>query len=507
MDPLSATPDQAISNAVYLSGHLLASRGDVVVYESCVDNLNRCYIVTLTNELGQVQIPRGYHHSLRMREAACWREAIVKEYKGLLAIGTFEFIRLSEVPSGSNIMRCHLVFDLKRNGDGSIDKFKARLVADGNTQRHGIDFDRVFSTVAKLSTLRIVFTIAVARDLNLSSIDIRQAYLQAKLNEDLYMQVPPGMPDSDSDGNKLVARLKSSLYGLKQAGREWHTLFTATLKEWGFHQSEIDVCLFTFSRGTSMLIVVVWVDDCVIADNDPELREEFVGWLGKRFPVDDKGELLWILHVRVTRDRGQRTLTVSQELYVRDLLSKYEYLLDGLTRRFDSPHDASATLSPDQCPNPDSPEYANMERHRDDYMSLVGAFLWLSNVSRPELSYISGQLARYVANPGMPHYKAALRVLVYLRGTVTQSLVLKADRSRPLRAFVDSDWSTKFSISGGVIEFMGCIVHWLSRTQRSVSMSSTEAEYFAACVVAREMVTSETCAPIWGILSLVLPPY
>lgn len=164
------------------------------------------------------------------------------------------------------------------------------------------------------------------------------------------------------------------------------------------------------------------------------------------------------------------------------------YLLDGLTRRFDSPHDASVSLSPEQCPALDTPEHRNMERHRDDYMSLVGAFLWLSNVSRPELSYISSQLARFVANPGMPHYKAAIRVLVYLRGTVSQTLSFKAKSSLPLRAFVDADWATKFSVSGGVIEFMGCVVHWLSRSQRSVSMSSTEAEYFATCVIAREVV-------------------
>lgn len=237
-----------------------------------------------------------------------------------------------------------------------------------------------------------------------------------------------------------------------------------------------------------MLLVVVWVDDCVIADNDPALRQEFVAWLGEKFPVEDKEELKWILHVRVTRDRDQKSLTLSQELYIKDLLSKYDYLLNGLTRRFDSPHDASVTLTPEQCPAADSPESQHMERHRDDYMSLVGAFLWLSNVSRPELAYISGQLARFVSNPGMPHYKAALRVLVYLRGTVDQTLTFRAEASLPLRAFVDSDWATKFSVSGGVVEFMGCVVHWISRSQRSVSMSSTEAEYFAACVVSREVV-------------------
>lgn len=291
VDPASATVDQAISNVAHLNGAMLATRSDLIVYESCVGGLTRAYVVTVTNELGQVQIPKGFQHSLRTPEAAYWREAILKEYKGLLAIGTFEFIRLSDVPPSANIMRCHLVFDLKRNGDGSIDKFKARLVADGNTQRYGVDFDRMFSTVAKLSTLRIVFAIAAARDLNLSSIDIRQAYLQATLNEELYMHVPPGMPDADADGNKLVARLRRSLYGLKQAGREWHVLLTHTLKSWGFTQSAIDVCLFTYSRGSSTLIIVVWVDDCVIADNDPALRQEFVDWLGEKFPVEDKGEL------------------------------------------------------------------------------------------------------------------------------------------------------------------------------------------------------------------------
>lgn len=167
--------------------------------------------------------------------------------------------------------------------------------------------------------------------------------------------------------------------------------------------------------------MVVWVDDCVIADNDPSLRAEFVQWLETKFPVDDKGELHWVLHVKVDRDRPGRTISLSQELYVQDLLDRYSYLLDGLTRRFDSPHDASVTLTAEQCPSPESPEQMNMQRHQNDYMSLVGAFLWLSNVSRPELAYISGQLARFVSNPGMAHYRAALRVLVYLRGTLAQS--------------------------------------------------------------------------------------
>lgn len=302
------------------------------------------------------------------------------------------------------------------------------------------------------------------------------------------MEVPPGMATHDADGRDLVVRLRRSLYGLKQAGREWHVLLANTLKQWGFNQSTIDVCLFTYTRDTSKLWVVVWVDDCVIMDNNPSLRTEFVHWLSNKFPVEDKGPLEWVLHIKVIRDRANRSISLSQELYVSDLLERYSYLLDGLTRRFDSPHDASVTLAPEQCPAPETTEYATMQRHRDDYMSLIGAYLWLANVSRPELSYISGQLARFVSNPAMSHYRAALRVLIYLRGTVTQVLTYRPVACTPLRAFVDSDWAVKFSISGGIVEFMGCAAHWLSRSQRSVSMSSTEAEYFACCLIAREVL-------------------
>lgn len=265
-------------------------------------------------------------------------------------------------------------------------------------------------------------------------------------------------------------------------------LLASTLREWGFTQSTIDVCLFTYRRGNSLLTIVVWVDDCVIADNDASLRDEFVTWLGGRFPVEDKGELQWILHVKVERDRPNNVLSLSQELYIRDLLDRYSYLLDGLTRRFDSPYDATVNLCPEQCPEPDSTEQINMARHHQDYMSLVGAYLWLANVTRPELAFIAGQLARFVGNPGMVHHRAALRVLIYLRGSLNHAMVFKPTPEANLRAFVDSDWSTRFSVSGGLVEFMGCPIHWLSRTQRSVSMSSTESEYFASCPLAREVL-------------------
>lgn len=129
-----------------------------------------------------------------------------------------------------------------------------------------------------------------------------------------------------------------------------------------------------------------------------------------------------------------------------------------------------------------------MLKHRQDYMSLVGAFLWLANVSKPELAYVAGQLARFGSNPGMIHYRACLRVLIYLRGLSDHALTYRPHQHRALRAFVDSDWGTSWSVSGGVFEYLGCAFHWVSRMQRSISMSTTEAEYFATCLVTREVI-------------------
>lgn len=290
-------------------------------------------------------------------EAPYWKEAIDRELHGLMQNRTWEVLPLSELPAGSNLMRCHMVFTVKRLADGSIEKFKCRLVADGNTQRYGVDFNRIFSTVAKLSTLRLLLTIAAARGYHLTSIDIRQAYLQADLKEDLYMHMPPGLPAYDSKGNKLIVKLRKSLYGLRQAGREWADLLSQFLVTWGFRRSTIDICLYTYSNNGSLLSIVVWVDDCVIMDNCQELRRAFVKDLNCRFPVDDKGTLEWILQVKVTRDLRLRTLALSQELYVADLVHRFSHLLPDESRRYDCPCDQSVTLTPEQCPSPGSPHY------------------------------------------------------------------------------------------------------------------------------------------------------
>ena len=259
----------------------------------------------MTSDLGSIDVPKSYRQAVSGAHSEYWKEAINNELAGLISMNTWAFVPKQSLPSHANIINCHFVFALKRRADGSIDKFKARLVADGNTQRHGVDFDRVFSTVVKTVTIRLVLALAAAADYNLSSIDVRQAYLQATLDprHRIFMRVPPGVicpPDS-------VCLLRRSLYGLKQAGREWSILFASFLVTWGFKRSTIDPCMYTYadksdktgSSSTNDTVAILWVliyvDDVIIADNDTQLRNRFVQDLSARFPVEDKGPLTLLL--------------------------------------------------------------------------------------------------------------------------------------------------------------------------------------------------------------------
>ena len=150
--------------------------------------------VTITKDMGDLAVPKSYREAMASRQSAYWRDAIANELAGLVGLKTWRIVPIASMPNGANLMNCHFVFAVKRNADGSIEKFKARLVADGNTQKHGVDFDRVFSSVVKTLTIRLALIVAAACDYNLSSIDIRQAYLQAELKEDLFMRIPPGIP-------------------------------------------------------------------------------------------------------------------------------------------------------------------------------------------------------------------------------------------------------------------------------------------------------------------------
>ena len=507
-----ASPEPANVTPMAFASHTLSVDSAFDGYNMDEDALVRAceaavhaYSVSIvsTSDLGDVPIPKGYKAAVTGQWSEYWKEAITKELAGLVALRTWDMVPTSTMPPGSNTMHCHFVFDVKRKSNRAVEKFKARLVADGNTQKFGIDFDRIFSTVVKSSTIRLALIVAAARDYNLSQIDIRQAYLQAELTEDLYMRAPPGVPAFDEKGKPLVCKLNRTLYGLKQAGREWGLLFSAFLVSWGFARSTIDTCLFTYAKDKLILWVLVYVDDCLIIDNESSLRSRFVTELGKRFPVDDRGELEWLLGVAITRERNSNALSLSQESYIKDLVEKYaSHVSAGYTRKYDSPMEEGLRLSADDSPAAGSEAAEHMAPKKVVYMALVGAFLWLANMTRSEISHVTSQLARFISNPGIIHFNAAMRVLIYLDNTRSRPLRYAPNASLPLHVLVDSSWETKFSCSGAYFFFMGCPFHWFSKMQRSVTLSSAEAEFFGCMLALKDTLWIRD---VLSDLNLLLP--
>ena len=173
-------------------------------------------------------------------------------------------------------------------------------------------------------------------------------------------------------------------------------------------------------------------------------------------PLDDKGPLEWILGIQVKRDRTARTLTMSQELYIQDIVAKHAAHLEGISRHFDSPMAEDSQLSYDQQPAHGSPEWENMRDKHDTYMIVVGALLYLSACTRPDIAYAVSVLARFESNPALAHYQAMQRLLVYVRDSAHFALIYKPDTSG-FTAYSDASWDSKFSTSGGMF-FPCCLV-------------------------------------------------
>ncbi|KAE8248428.1 hypothetical protein A4X03_0g6779, partial [Tilletia caries] len=403
-----------------------------------------------------------------------WQEAMHEEIGSLREMGTWELV---EAPPNRNIVGSRWVFKLKTDRDGFAARYKARLVAQGFTQREGIDFSDTFAPVARLATIRLVISIALALDLSLGSIDIKTAYLNGKLYDEVYMQQPPEY----DDGTGRVCLLRRAIYGVKQAGRAWFDTLKARLLLAGYEQVGSEPCLFVRFGAGGSVILAVYVDDIVIAARGQEgvakVKAEFASW----YKITDNGGLSHILGMRVDHDPRTRTAKLGQTAYIDFLVRKYK--MESETALPTPMTDASRQLGPNL-----SGQASKSEVH--DFAALIGCLLWLAQGTRPDIAFPVGYLARFMSNPSPAHFLAAKRILRYLKGTRTKGLHFTGTEKAAISGWSDSDHatdhSTRRSVSAYIFRVFGNMVTWRSKLQATVSVSSTEAEYIALSEASRE---------------------
>ena len=434
--------------------------------------------------------PTTYEEAMKSPDAEKWKQAMDEEIESQLLNNTWE---KAELPKGFKPIPVKWVYKIKRDAQNNIERYKARLVAKGFKQKKGIDYDEVFAPVSKHATLRVLLAVVAINDMELEQLDVRTAFLNGELDEEIYITQPPGY----EEGNQGVLKLTKALYGLKQAPRQWHARLQEELVKAGFTPSTADASLYikTDQNGDKSYILV-YVDDLLIAVNSTEKAKGIKEILTRAFDVRDLGAAKFFLGMEIERDRTNRTLKLSQKRLTAELLEKYKSEVTGV---------ASTPATPGVRLNREDGEFLDTSHH--SYAELVGSLLYLSVCTRPDISQAVAQLSRYMANPRMPHYKAGLLVLRYLAGTMDLGLIYKpeisdtglykylpelqgASATAIIYGYSDADYAgdpdTRKSTSGYVFMLGGGAVSWSSKLQPVVAMSTTEAEYIAVATAAKE---------------------
>ena len=426
-------------------------------------------------EVKGIRIPLTYKQAISDPENALkWREAIMEEIQTLVGNGTWEELI---PPQSANLVTTKWVFTVKLKVDGTIERFKARLVARGFSQQHGIDYTETFAPTVRMDTLRLFLATVAKQGKECWQFDIKNAFTESYLKEDIYLTPPAGV--KVKKGN--VLKVLRSLYGLKQAGRDWNLLLKGFLIEIGFTQSLADPCLFTHKgRGISLL---VYVDDIAAAAKLTSDLAWFDKTLSARFNSKNLGEIGKILGVRVTRDKVNKAIYLDQQQYLERVLDKY-----GIT---------SAKYKPKKIPaadyehlKPATPKDAGIDP--TEYSQVVGSLMYAMIFTRPDIAFVLGRLAQYMTNPAEIHGTALKNLMRYLRSTVKQKLRFGpgGDHQNEFGIYTDADWASdktdRKSMSGGVGMFYGGPFSWAAKKQNSVATSSAESEYISQAMYAKQ---------------------
>lgn len=465
--------------------------------EEYLEELNDSENIELENFSFGAEIP--FKQAISSSDSSEWYEAMSQEIKSIIKNGTW---LLTDRPKDKKIIGSRFVLTNKYNPDGTLTKRKARLVAQGYNQQPGIDFRQSFAPVARLGSIRLLTALAAKCNMQIRQFDIETAYLNGDLEEEVFLETPKDfkkllsiiLEEEEEDSNlkkeceemlkelgsgDKVCLLKKALYGLRQAGRSWYKKLDSTLRKIGAEPCKSDPCVYKIENGNDLTFIIIFVDDILIISKDPQIIDKLEESLAKSFKIKNLGDVNYFLGMEF--QRTDRKLHICQKGYINDILKRF-----GMSecKAVKTPIDINMKLTKNS-------EILDQEEENLPYRELVGSLLYLSIATRPDIGYATNLLSQFNNSYTREHWIAAKRVLRYLKGTMDIGITYNTENDS-LQGFVDADWGgslqDRHSCTGYLFTFSGGPISWESRKQRTVALSTTEAEYMAIADAVKEAI-------------------
>nr|CAN78328.1 hypothetical protein VITISV_034971 [Vitis vinifera] len=358
------------------------------------------------HDQNSIDIPRDIHEALQHPN---WKAAVHEEIKALEKNGTWE---LTKLPLGKSTVGCKWIFNVKYKVDGNIDIYKAGLVAKGFMQTYGVDYQETFAPVAKLNTVQVLHSIAVNNDWPLYQLDVKNAFLNGGLNEEVYMDIPPGFKDAEKKNRKV---------GYNQ-GQSDHTMF------------------FKHSSDGKIVVLIVYVDDIILTGDDEAKMINLKNTLSQEFEIKDLGALRYFLGMEETGMLGCRPA--------------------------DTPMEQNGKLSDEE----ESPPV-----NKGQYQRLVGKLIFLSH-TRPNIAFPVSVVSQFMQAPTKEHLSAVHKILRYLKMTPGKGLFFGKSTKRRIEVYSDADWAGSMkdrrSTSSYCTYVWSNLVTWRSKKQFVMARSS-----------------------------------
>ena len=447
-----------------------------------VSTAARCVAARVTSspaDLEHYVNPTSFKHSRFYPDVASWDDAIAVCFDNFERLDAFDVV--TSCPPGVRPIGTKFVFKLKMSWDAAlgcsvIEKYRVRLVALGFLQEFGVNYEGSYAPTAQLCTTRLVLNEAVQYGLHVFNMDVRSAFLNSKIQYDLWIRMPTGFTYQGLD----VVKLKNTLEGTKQGAHDWYNTQHAFLAERFPHLTRhpLDPCFYFSIQGTDRVYLVLHTDDYLMACSDPKFYRDFFVTYNSVFPSNDMGVLRRFLGVDFSRDWENQTLSMSQQGFIQQLVVQF-----GLT-------DASSKSSP-MVPGLSLPFDQECDMSLP-YLSLLGGLAWVTRITRPDALYAVLYHSQFSGCYTSVHFTSLKRVLLYLKGTLTWSVTYRksCDTAAPrIQLYTDTDWAgckhDRRSHQGSLGTIDCNPVGWWCTKQRVVALSSMEAELIGTCSATR----------------------